>query len=125
MCFRKKVEFNFDNWADKILENFNLEAAAFCFNIYENAKDFSVEFVATASFDEEDDDWACDEIFASREQNNELHFVAKNWEQAFKIVRDAVEKYLISGKHSEKLKSSKAIACGFVDGDLEIIYIKN
>ncbi len=125
MCFRKrKCEFNFSEWIDNILKDFNLEATAFCFNIYENAKDFSVEFVATGSFDEDDEDWACDEIFASRELNNELHFVAKNWKDAFKIVKVAAENYLATGTYSEKLKAGKAVACGFVDGDLEIIYMK-
>ena len=66
---RKKEKVSFGEWLNGILSNFTLDAAAFNFNIYENKKDYSAELVATASFDEDDEDWAC-EIFKKRRQRN-------------------------------------------------------
>ena len=74
---RKKEKVSFGEWLNGILSNFTLDAAAFNFNIYENKKDYSAELVATASFDEDDEDWACDEIYASRNDGNEFCFNAE------------------------------------------------
>lgn len=121
--FHKKTK-TFDEWLDNILENFDMDACAFNFNIYENKKGFSTELIATASFDKDDEDWACDEIFASRDDNNEFYFSAKNWESALALVEDNIKQYLQNGKYADKLKSTQGVACGFVDGDLIVLYSK-
>lgn len=121
---RKKEKVSFGEWLNGILSNFTLDAAAFNFNIYENKKDYSAELVATASFDEDDEDWACDEIYASRNDGNEFCFNADGWESALEFVRSSVENYLKNGTYAEKLTASQAVACGFVDGDLRLIFVK-
>jgi len=120
----KKSNSNFNEWLDGVLKQFNSDAKAFNFNIYENKKDFSTELVATASFDEDDEDWACDEIYASRNDNNEFHFNAEDWEKALEFIQKSVTGYLDNGTYSTKLKNALGVACGFVDGDLTIIYSK-
>ena len=64
---------DFEKWVNNILENDIPEGVvAVAFNIYDDGDgNWSVEAVGTSSFDEEDDDWACDEItdFGSREKN--------------------------------------------------------
>lgn len=122
MFGKHKKSDTFDVWLGGILKNFDLDAKAFNFNIYENKKDFSVEFVATSSFDPDDEDWACDEIYASRNDNNEFYFDASDWESAEEKVQELITEYLKNGEYSHKLKSVQAVACGFVDGDLTILF---
>ena len=84
-------------WLDEVLEqSVPEEVVAFCFNLYEDGDNsWSMELVGTASFDEEDMDWACDEVtdFGTREV-------------PFGV-----------------LKEKNGVGVGFVDGDIEIIYM--
>ena len=124
MFWKWKKAITFEKWLDNILKNFNLEAVAFNFNIYENENGYSTELVATSSFDKDNDDWACDEIYASRNDNNEFKFTADNWENALALVQNNISNYLDNGNYSAKLKNVNAVACGFTDGDLTLI-LKN
>ena len=69
----KIEEFNyvgFTTWLNKILQNSLPEnTKAVNFNIYEEPQPhiYGIQFVATSSFDLNNDDWACDEIFSSNE----------------------------------------------------------
>ena len=59
----------FAEWLDIVL-NTELpnELTAFCFNLYEEENyTWSVELIGASQFDEEDSDWACYEVFDSRE----------------------------------------------------------
>ena len=113
----------FKQWLDSVLRNdIPSDVAALCFNIYENEnKVWSVEIVGTSSFDE-NDDWACDEItdFGTREKPFSWREDI-TWEKVHSQVKRLIQVYLESGAYSEKLKESGGIACGFVDGDLEIV----
>ena len=125
MLFKKlKQSKTFADWLDGILKELDVDAKAFNVNIYENKKGYSAELVATASFDEDDEDWACDEIYASRNDNNEFEFKAKNWESALDYIKSSLNEYLQNGKFADILKNSQAVAYGFVDGDLTVIYNK-
>ena len=54
-----------ENWLDSILEqSIPTEVVALNFNLYEDGgNNWSIELVGTESFDLEDEDWCCDEIF--------------------------------------------------------------
>lgn len=94
------------------------------FNLYEDEENWwSLEMVGTDSFDSEDSDWACNEVFDTRD---DLHlWVQKSsWEEILQEVTDEIKKYIKSGKYSEKLKSYSGIGVGFVDGDITIVYQK-
>ncbi len=118
---------DFDIWAETALaQEIPEEVVAFCFNIYENPDDkWAVELVGCACFDEEDTDWACDEVttFDTREQPFAWQ-EADEWDAILNKVVEWVNHYLEHGASSGKLKEKQAVAVGFVDGDLEILYQK-
>ena len=123
--FKKKKEDKFETWLDDILkEKFSNDIKAVNFNLYEDENDkWSIELVGTSSFDENDDDWACDEVFTTRDNPYVLEMKG-DWENIQKIFTDKIIDYLKKGKYADKLKQYKAVAIGFVDGDLNIIYKK-
>ena len=61
----------FESWMNNVFQNdISDEVCAINFNIYEDADGrWSLEVVGTSSFDENDEDWACDEVtdFNTRE----------------------------------------------------------
>lgn len=114
---------NFEKWLNRILEeNMSIEGAAVNFNIYEESnKNWSIQLICSSYFDEEDPDWPCEEVFTTGE---DLFSWQQNtgWEKILDISCDLVRKYLKEGKYSAELKKYQAVAVGFVDGDLEIVY---
>lgn len=119
----------FDKWLNAILEEFELEAKAFCFNIYESSLegDYSVELTAFEEYDEDDEDWCCGgtEIYASRNANNEYEFSLEGgWEHCLNELGHIIESYLENGEFVKKLKQAEIVAYGFVDGDLITAYSK-
>lgn len=119
----EKTQKEFTAWLDAAMAEVPLnQIVAVNFNLYESDEDqvFHVQIVGTASFDEEDEDWACDEVFTSGE--NIFFLRAEDWEDCLKRCAVLVQKYLADGKYGSELKVVRAVAMGFVDGDLEIIY---
>lgn len=123
--FRKNNKDDFIIWLDKILEEeLPKGIKAICFNLYENANNkWSIEFVGASSFDEEDQDWACDEVFTTRD-NPFVIEKESDWNIILDLFTNKINDYLKNGKHSDKLKNYLAIGIGFVDGDLDILYKK-
>ena len=124
----KIEEFNyvgFTTWLNKILQNSLPEnTKAVNFNIYEEPQPYiyGIQFVATSSFDLNNDDWACDEIFSSNE--NMYFFTNKNgWENVLQEVEENVKLYL-KKEESSILKKYDGIGLGFVDGELIVVYRK-
>lgn len=72
-------------------------------------------------FDEEDEDWNCYEEFTTGEDLYEWQ-QGVGWEKILDISCEMIRKYLTEGKYAEKLKKYEAVAAGFVDGDVEILY---
>lgn len=114
-------------WLDEVLEQSILEeVVAFCFNLYEDGGSrWSMELVGTASFDEEDMDWACDEVtdFGTREVPFTWEKDAQ-WNEVLDEVLEVLKTYLENGTYAEVLKGKAGVGAGFVDGDIEIIYLK-
>ena len=114
-------------WIDGVLsEGVPDEAVAFCFNLYENDEYYwSMELIGAGRFDPEDQDWACDEVtdFGSRESL--FTWTAEcEWEETLQTVIDLLKKYLNEGKYADLLKSKKGVGVGFVDGDIELLYMQ-
>ncbi len=115
----------FEKWLnDTLSQKLPSELRAFCFNIYDDGEDcWSVELVGCDSFDKENADWACDEVFDNRDE-------PFAWEE--KATPDHILagakvmalQYLESGEKADVLKSAEGVAIGFVDGDLELLYVK-
>lgn len=121
-----KICKDFSIWMDKHLAaNLPENITAYNFNLYEGSdQTYEMELVGCSSFDEEDMDWACDEVFSTRQ---DLFCVPRiknieNWEAGLSYMTLLVEKYLDEGKYAGKLKAVRGVGIGFVDGDIDILY---
>ena len=113
----------FAEWLDIVLNmEMPKELVAFCFNLYEEENDtWAIELIGSSQFDEEDADWACYEVFDSREYPCRWEEVAE-WEDIHNKMETYIRQYLFTGRYAEFLKEYQAVAMGFVDGDLTILY---
>lgn len=112
-------------WLDHVLEqNIPDEVAAFCFNLYDDGNHaWSMELIGTERFDENDDDWPCDEIadFGTREGLLRWDKEAE-WFFILEEVKVVLSEYLKKGRFADVLKSKEGVGVGFVDGDIAILY---
>ena len=115
----------FSWWLDSILEKPLPDGTvAINFNLYDDGDNhWSIELVATSSFDSEDDDWACDELFATRENPFEWQ-EDSDFNKVQSFAEEIIRRYLTEGKYKDVLTKYKAIGLGFVDGDISLIYRK-
>jgi len=114
-------------WIDAVLvEDIPSEVVAFCFNLYEESDNtWSMELVGAGRFDPEDQDWACDEITDFDSRTNMFIWQADcEWYEALETMVTVLKQYLQKGKCADVLKSKFGVGVGFVDGDIEILYIK-
>ena len=115
------------NWLDEVMEqDIPNEVIAFCFNIYEeNDSTWSMELIGTEEFDEEDDDWACEEVSDFGTRENQFRWSEEaEWNTVLDEIRNILEEYLENGRYANILKSKAGVGVGFVDGDVEILYKK-
>lgn len=117
---------SFANWINPILaENYFEGVEAFNFNLYEDCENgevvFSVQLIGAPSYDADDSDWACEEIFSTGENLFRLPD-CNDWEVCLQDFKKIIEEYLKKGEYANTLMCTKAVAYGFVDGDLEIAY---
>ena len=113
-------------WIDGVLsDGVPDEAVAFCFNLYENDEYYwSMDLIGAGRFDPDDQDWACDEVTDFNLRESLFTFQAEcEWDEALQTMIDILKKYLNDGKYADLLKSREGVGVGFVDGDIEIIYI--
>ena len=114
----------FSKWLDGFLDHGMTDVVALNFNLYEDGDDrWSIEVVGTADFDEEDDDWACDAILSYDKKMAWKE--SSEWETILEEAQELIRMYLERGEYSDLMKEYKAVAVGFVDGDLEIVYRGN
>lgn len=118
----------FSDWLNKTLEQ-KLPSGiiAFNFNLYEGAEEtYDIQLTGSDDFDEDDSDWACTDYFTTGEDICHIPRTddIKAWEKGFDYITSMVNRYLAEGKNANILKAVSAIAIGFVDGDLDIIYRK-
>ena len=119
----------FAQWLDNLLENNDMpaETKAFCFNLYEESETdhiYGIQLIAADHFDENDPDWACDEVWSSEEDIFTVDTSDEDdtgWKHAQDLFTEMVNEYLESGSFSKILKSAEAVAIGFVDGELELL----
>lgn len=119
---------SFKEWLDNLLENNDLPEStkAFNFNLYDEEGDvYGVQLIASDRFDPDDDEWACYEVWSTEE---DVFFVDASDEddkspEAFeKFITDIVSDYIRMGKYGDIL-GFVPVGIGFVDGDLNIIFI--
>ena len=102
---------------------------AYNFNLYEEEDEtYGIQLIASDRFYENDGgEWACSEIYSSEEDIFYIdHSDEKNADRqrGMEFICSLINEYLKNGKYSDKLKNSKAVGAGFVDGDIEILFKK-
>lgn len=112
----------FETWLDNVMQmNIPPDVVAFCFNLYEDAeKKWTLELIGASSFDKDNSDWACDEVFTTRD--NPLTWNdKKEWQEVLRESENIIKEYLEKGKYRKELTERKGLAVGFVDGDLILL----
>lgn len=126
--FKKKAQSKtgkkemFFEWMDTILvAELPSEIKAINFNLYEDGENtWSIELVGTSVFDEHNDDWACCEVFTTRNNPFVIEQVGV-WQTIEELFTEWINDYLCNGLYARKIKEYEAVGIGFVDGDLKIL----
>ena len=120
---RNLPQNEFFNWLDEILKKSlpdNIKAISF--NLYEDTDDrWSIELVGTSVFDENNSDWACYEIYTTRDNPYVLQ-QESDWQTIERLFIAYLSEYLQAGKYADVLKKYSAVVIGFADGDLHVLY---
>jgi shikimate kinase len=128
-----KIYKEFHNWLDNVLsEDMPEEVVGFAINLYESDECYEAELVGTPTFDSEDEDWACDDIFMSSRFEFPDEIILEDWEPSDELptgweaaqakIVDSLTGYISNPSDgAEKLKTAKGIGVGFVDGNLTLI----
>lgn len=117
----------FEKWIDDVIgSGLPDETVAVNFNLYEESEDntWAVQFICADTFDEEDGDWACDEIFSS-DENMYIWTETGGWEKALDTAASNIKEYLEKGQYAKDLKKFEAVGVGFVDGDIDLVYTRD
>ena len=123
----RKMYQKVENWLNSVLtQKVPAGVAAYIFNLYEDeGSNWSIELVGTGRFDEEDEDWACDEVADFGTRENPLTWQKDvEWSEALEEMITVLKQYLDTGMYADVLKMGKGVGVGFVDGDIEILYAK-
>ena len=115
------------NWLNNLLEQeIPKGIIAFNFNLYEGSeRTYDIQLIGSDEFDEDNEDWACTDYFTSGENICYIQRTRdiEQWEEGLIYIRRLVEQYLMEGRNANILKSVSAIGIGFVDGNINIIYV--
>ncbi|MBR1592702.1 MAG: hypothetical protein IJ666_06810 [Ruminococcus sp.] len=123
-----EVYSEFESWIDYLLETNNMpeDTRAYCFNLYDEGENiYSLQIVAANSYSDTDSDWPCDQVWSSGEDIFSIDISdedTKDRQHAYEIFKDIIAEYLLNGKYRNLLTSYLALAMGYIDGELEIIY---
>lgn len=116
-------DVGFSGWLDNQLNVvIPKDIIAFNINIYESP--FTIEIVGSNEFDEDDEDWVCNENWVPTARTIEVssEIFGNSWEVAEQnIVNMACTYFNSNYVNASKLKQAKAFAVGFVDGNLNLI----
>ena len=116
-------ENDFIEWLDQQLDaEIPDHVIAFNINIYESP--FGIEIVGSTEYDADDEDWACREDWIPENRRIPVsdQLFGDSWEEAQECLMALARAYLASSaKNRKKLKSAKAFALGFVDGNLSYV----
>ena len=127
MSFEEK----FTNWLENSLAAVSSKKIkGFSFNLFEPAAipgvKFGIELIGAQAFDKNDADWACEEIWEppQRQLPIPIEYSGDTWEVCLDRMKKLVVKHLDSNSDTaKKLKAVEGVGVGFVDGDLEIVWV--
>ncbi len=96
----------------------------FCLNLAETQESYVVELVGCAQVDFERPDWPCSEDFRAAVPDLEVGYseATGGWEQMLRLTYDWTAHFLSQESvGARRLAEAKAVAVGFVDGDLHYV----
>lgn len=119
----------FRTWLESALRTVPVSVRAFAFNLNESSGDqapFSVEVTGATSFDTDDEDWACDEVWEAMPRSLAIPatFSSRSWETCLENIKALVLKTVQDERAGNILRTREAIAVGFVEGDLVLVWRK-
>ncbi len=122
-------EFDFRQWlAEGFRQPIPASVKAFSFNLFEYPETptckFGIEIIGTSRFDENDSDWASEEIWEPSARAIEIpkSYSGLDWEECLGKAKDLITICLNTIPEGDVLKSRLAVGVGFVDGGLEVIW---
>lgn len=112
-----------NNWLNSILKNEKPDNTieAFYIGIFESGDGYMLYLTGSEYFDDNDDDWACNQDFIPQNRYCILPNEYSNyqWEKILSLVITEVKDFMQTPEYQNSfLNNSKAIAVGFDDGDL-------
>jgi len=117
---------NFEEWIAQIIktEKPSKNIKGYYFGLFENEdNEYMLYLSGSTEFDEEDDDWACNDDYAPNEKYFQLpKCKGLEWEDVLKQVVDMLYKFIKTDLYNNSFFSkAKGIATGFDEGDLILI----
>ena len=118
---------SFAQWLEQILSAPLPEGiAAFNINLYGGPDSCQAELVACPTFDPDDPDWATEDILTSPQPLFDIPYGTgkdNDWEHGLELAGQWLARYLASqSAGARRLQAAEAVALGFVDGDLQLIW---
>ena len=120
------IRKKFYSWLDDNLKKIPSNVIAINFNLYEGEySTYDIELIGSDIFTEEDDDWACEEIFLTEGSLFSIPICndISDWKDGMLYIKKMIEDYMKIGEYSNNLRQLQAVGIGFVDGDIELIYL--
>lgn len=119
------VQRKFDDWLDNALSQpISSSVVAFSFNL---AEPWCIEVVGSNRYSPNDSDWACEESFHPDVEPFELSEFEheESWKVVLAGAKRKVAAYLARRSDGRAiLRKAKAVAVGFIDGDLHKVWPK-
>lgn len=117
----------FAAWLDSVLAApVPSTIAGFNLNLYEAQTCFHAQLIGASRFDRDDDSWAADEVFSTGENIFRLphESVGATWRDGINATNKFLLHYILSGTRADILRAAKAVTVGFVDGDLQPVWLR-
>jgi len=105
-------------WLNSIKERPAIKAINI--GLFEESGGYCAYLVGSNSYDENDDDWACNEDFIPTNKYVKLlNSNSMNWEKVQERVISSIQSYILNTQESSVLKNIEVITVGFDDAELE------
>ena len=115
-------EDEFNQWLTRISNEEQPPDSVMAYNVglFETPSGYSAYLVGVATFDEQNGDWACEEVFTPSERYFSISLVEpQSWDVILADVVEATRKFVESeAGECSFLTTAKALTVGFDDGDL-------
>jgi len=116
-----------ENWISNLSDDntFTDEIVAINFGLFESEEGFMIHCIGSKIYDQENDDWACNEDFVPQKKYLKIPKELtenKDWYEIQNMFGELLKKYLSSLDYEFSLLNKvEAITYGFDDGDLQKI----